>query len=350
TNRKEKTGKDGEHYLRIEDHVKESSDTHPKLWEAWDTGEVPQGYDTIDEVPRNTYVFYAPLVTDGRKLGVIGTEISIGALNYPILQTTLRQLLVIAIVLIVVVAILLWFIDRFYIKRLERINDSIRIYSKDKNARIAGEIDKNDTGNDEISSLANQTAAMISEIDTYMTDLVKNAKEENGNSEQTAAMNELAIRDSLTGIRNKAAYDKEIKSLEWGLDSGEKKFGIAIVDMNSLGAINEAGGREKGDIAIRRLCRSVCVTFAHSPVFRTDGDEFAIILRDNDYNMIEELTEKLYADIGQGLNGRDADKHEGFTAALGYALFDEDKDNSVDDVIRRAYEAMNERKAVMKQL
>ncbi|MCR4596647.1 MAG: hypothetical protein K5673_07680, partial [Lachnospiraceae bacterium] len=47
TNRKEKTGKDGEHYLRIEDHVKESSDTHPKLWEAWDTGEVPQGYDTI---------------------------------------------------------------------------------------------------------------------------------------------------------------------------------------------------------------------------------------------------------------------------------------------------------------
>ena len=62
-----------------------------------------------------------------------------------------------------------------------------------------------------------------------------------------------------------------------------------MVDLNFLKRINDTYGHEQGNIAIKKLCYIVCHVFEHSPVFRIGGDEFVIILENDDYKNIESL-------------------------------------------------------------
>ena len=48
-------------------------------------------------------------------------------------------------------------------------------------------------------------------------------------------LGEQAERDALTGIRNRHAYDNEVKKIEWNMQgSGFREFGIAMIDLNYL--------------------------------------------------------------------------------------------------------------------
>lgn len=85
------------------------------------------------------------------------------------------------------------------------------------------------------------------------------------------AMSRLATLDSLTGIRNKTAFDEQTKVLTEEIERGEKRFGFVLLDLNNLKAINDNFGHEKGDLAIKKLCDIICEVFVHSPVFRVGG-------------------------------------------------------------------------------
>lgn len=62
-----------------------------------------------------------------------------------------------------------------------------------------------------------------------------------------------------------------------------------MIDLNYLKLINDNFGHDKGNIAIKKICNIVCVTFKHSPVFRIGGDEFVVILENEDYDNIHTL-------------------------------------------------------------
>ena len=90
-----------------------------------------------------------------------------------------------------------------------------------------------------------------------------------------------------------------------------------MIDLNFLKVINDTYGHECGNAAIKRLCKLVCKIFAHSPVFRIGGDEFAVILRGSDYENIE----KLVAEFNESTEIMEADDSlqpwEKISAALG---------------------------------
>ena len=162
-------------------------------------------------------------------------------------------------------------------------------------------------------------------------------------------MSELAIKDSLTGIRNKTAYDREVFKIEREIQDGRKTFGVAMVDLNFLKKINDDYGHEKGDVAIQRLCRLVCVTFSHSPVFRIGGDEFVVILKNSDYEAIDSLIEQFNSELGSPSDKDGEELWEKPSAAIGYALYEEAIDQgSYESVFKRADEAMYSRKQEMK--
>ena len=121
-----------------------------------------------------------------------------------------------------------------------------------------------------------------------------------------------------------------------------------MIDLNFLKFINDTFGHEQGNLAIIGLTKLVCKIFAHSPVFRIGGDEFAVILKNDDYKNIKAL-EKTFNDRINELAADDALlPWEKISAALGYALFDPEKDKSTDDVFKRADQNMYERKKAMK--
>ncbi len=96
--------------------------------------------------------------------------------------------------------------------------------------------------------------------------------------------------DSLTGVKNRTAYDSMSEMLARQIEGGQLvQYAIVICRVSGLGWINETKGRAAGNELIREACALICEIFKHSPVFRVSGDKFAVIATGRDYERIEEL-------------------------------------------------------------
>ena len=168
---------------------------------------------------------------------------------------------------------------------------------------------------------------------------------------KASQMSELANKDALTGVRNKTAYDKEIIRMEYALSVGKQTaFGIGMIDLNFLKRINDTYGHEQGDYAIKKLCRVVCATFVHSPVFRIGGDEFVVILEGSDYENVQTLSAELKQKMQSMEEDTNLEPWEKVSASVGFAFYDKDQDTSVLNVFRRADAEMYACKKNMKAM
>ena len=196
--------------------------------------------------------------------------------------------------------------------------------------------------NDEIGDITSRLNEMVDRLNITMRELM--------NTQQHAdAMSRLATRDALTGIRNKTAYDNQIRLLQESFNSGNHEFGFVMVDLNNLKTINDSYGHDKGDIAIKKCCRLICETFTHSPVFRIGGDEFVIVLRESDYRNIDVLLTQFKKKVSILKDNIRLQPWERVSAAIGYALYDDEQDTSVQSVLARADQEMYKKKKKMKQ-
>ena len=112
--------------------------------------------------------------------------------------------------------------------------------------------------------------------------------------------------------------------------------------------INDTYGHGAGDAYIKGCCSILCDTYAHSPVFRIGGDEFVVILERNDYNDVKLLVDTFNSQIAITETNGSLEPWERITAAIGYALYDEETDTSIDDVFCRADKNMYAHKKEMK--
>ena len=168
-------------------------------------------------------------------------------------------------------------------------------------------------------------------------------------NEKIRFANELANKDTLTGIRNKTAYDNEVQKIEFQIaQENFDKFGIAMIDLNYLKLINDNFGHDKGNIAIKKICNIVCVTFKHSPVFRIGGDEFVVILENEDYDNIHTLIKQFRDTLNDISMDETLEPWEKVSAAIGWTMFDKQTDLGVQNVFKRADNLMYEDKKNMK--
>ena len=317
-------------------------------WDTWFTGEKQNGFQIWKNEWGHTYGYYTPLIINGKKLGLIGTEIEVADVNNSILSAAFRISGEISVIMIICIIVLLLFVNDRYVEQIRSLEADIREYEEHKKGDIVNHILSNVKGKNEISSLAYQFANLILEMEEHMNSLSVTAKELEDTKQRADEMNLLAIKDSLTGIRNKTAYDNEIKRLELQFRQGYKDFGIVMIDLNYLKKINDTYGHERGNAAIKKLCYIVCHVFAHSPVFRIGGDEFVVILERNDYNDVKLLVETFNSQIAITETNGSLEPWERITAAIGYALYDEETDTSIDDVFCRADKNMYAHKKQMK--
>ena len=338
---------DGDHIILCLD-VYEDPEKYPVIWEVWETGQTVDKQDVFNNEYGHNYAFYSPLYINGNKMGIIAVEIAIEKINKRILKNSLIFSFALLFIVFAGSGVALFFIDKKYIVRIEKLVNNIKQYTQTKDPCIANAIEYDVRTKDEISLLSNQIAAMIFELDRYMKTLVHTTQELTETKQQANELQVLANRDSLTGIRNKTAYDEEIKKLQWEAAGGSRKFGLGMVDLNNLKQINDKYGHDKGNIAIKNLCRVVCTIFKHSPVFRIGGDEFAIILKNTDYENVEKLVEEFEKGIERFSKDESLEPWERISAAIGIALFDPEKDMVVNDVFNRADANMYSRKKKMK--
>lgn len=160
-------------------------------------------------------------------------------------------------------------------------------------------------------------------------------------------INGLAYRDSLTGVKNKTAYQEAAVRLEEQTRLGRPEFAVVVFDINGLKEVNDNYGHDYGDMLIIDACKIICKVFKHSPVYRIGGDEFVSILENVDYQRYSELLTRFQAEIEEFNQYARPDGK--ISIARGIAIFEEETDLTFGDVFKRADDSMYQNKANMKR-
>ncbi len=199
---------------------------------------------------------------------------------------------------------------------------------------------------------------LLSGVPTYMSvKLMRHNQEDNHHmivgisnvdaqikrEKEYAVAQELALKDPLTSVKNKRAYQKTEEKMNQEIQNGSiGSFAIVFCDVNGLKAVNDTLGHAAGDQFIKDACMEICGIFKHSPVFRMGGDEFAVILRGADYDNREELCAQL------SRNNAFFRDSGGIVIANGISVYDPKRDTDVASVFERADTAMYANKKVLK--
>ena len=335
-------------YLYLGDQVSNERKDYPTKWAVWDSGETQKGFQVWDNDYGKTYACYTPIVINGKKMGLIGTEIEIATVNTAILHNTIRQFALIGLVLLIGILILMWLINRRYINRIIALESNVRAYSDAKDSSLAEKMRKDIRGNDELGFLSECIAQMIEETDKYITRLMTVHRKLDTANTNVSKMSELALKDGLTGIRNQTAFSQETKKIDEKIAKGDAKFAIALIDLNELKNINDEYGHDKGNEAIISLSRFICGTFKHSMVFRVGGDEFVAVLLNEDYENRENLIRNARNTLNKIKSDKTLPTWKKNGAAIGLATYDPKQDKSIHDVTRRADANMYEQKNIIK--
>ena len=176
-------------------------------------------------------------------------------------------------------------------------------------------------GKDEVGALTKTFKRMGDNMKAHISDL-----------------NKRAYVDALTSVRNKGAFATFIEELQKKLDEGVQdcdSFAIGVFDCDNLKVVNDKYGHDKGDIYLKTSCRLICRVFRHSPVFRIGGDEFAVVLSNNDLQNREALVSELVQSM-EDISASAENRWEQIHVAMGIAVFNPRLDHSVIDTVRRA--------------
>ena len=96
----------------------------------------------------------------------------------------------------------------------------------------------------------------------------------------------------MTGLGNRVAFEQELANIETALDA---ELGLFLIDVNGLKELNDTRGHEAGDGLLRAVAQRLrqCVDSSAGRLYRVGGDEFVILLRDEELRSRDELKEKL---------------------------------------------------------
>lgn len=290
-----------------------------------------------------------PVIVDGEVVAHVCLDISMNDIKAKERNYVLAATLAIIVLTILVVVVATLIMNKTLIKQIRMLSDTAKNYCSENNEVQHHSFEALQINSrDEIEQLLSSMKQMESDMNANITALLDTKTVLKETEEEANTMRSLAVRDALTGIRNKTAYDAEVKKIEEEMAAGPIAFGLAMVDLNFLKRTNDTYGHEKGNVAIKKLCMLVCDVFEHSPVFRIGGDEFIVILRNRDYEQVDELVDAFNAHLATYQNDTTLEPWEQISAAIGYARFDQNKDKTVEEVFQRADQAMYACKTAMK--
>ena len=171
------------------------------------------------------------MIIDEQEMGLIGAEIDVANVNTAILNNTLRQFPIIGLIFVSGLLLMTVIFNRHIIRRITKLEANVTDYSKTKDAYVAEEIRKNIRGRDEISSLSEGIARMIVDIRDYIESLTVVNQELDDAHSKAARLSELAMKDGLTGIRNRTAYKQKTDRLEKKAAENAVEYAIAVIDI-----------------------------------------------------------------------------------------------------------------------
>jgi len=169
---------------------------------------------------------------------------------------------------------------------------------------------------------------------------VKGYIDHRGKSYKSEIYKELAYKDSLTGGKNRMAFQQEIEYLFKNNDSLNDLCFI-IFDLNNLKKINDEYGHVSGDQGIITAYNCIEEHFnSLGNCYRIGGDEFACLLKIKDEKILKKRLQEFKGAIKEINKSFDFP----FDIASGYAFYDEEIDYSPKELIHRGDKEMYKEK------
>lgn len=156
-------------------------------------------------------------------------------------------------------------------------------------------------------------------------------------------LNELYIRDSMTGLLNRFGYKIMAQSLFEENQKTGKNTVIIFSDINSMKGINDKYGHLHGDLAIKTVAEIIQKNFPEDWLkIRYGGDEYMVIGSEQADRKIEEICEKVTTELARRVH-RMALPYV-LTISIGYKIVSADSKMSLEDAVNAADEIMYDKK------
>lgn len=149
---------------------------------------------------------------------------------------------------------------------------------------------------------------------------------------------EEAMRDGLTGINNRKAFDKNLEDISKN-KLPEDTFVFAMIDLDNFKKINDNFGHQEGDKALI-IAAEIILTEAkkyNGNAFRYGGDEFVIIFRNEKYNDIFKTCLKIKALYEKSLTRQMKEVNSSMSFGLSECRGDEDLNDQISIADEQMY-------------
>ncbi|WP_255448491.1 sensor domain-containing diguanylate cyclase [Telmatospirillum sp. J64-1] len=151
---------------------------------------------------------------------------------------------------------------------------------------------------------------------------------------------QLSRTDSLTGLFNRRAFFEELGRRFSRLSRDNRSAALIYVDLDNFKLVNDIHGHQRGDealLAVRDLL--VSSTRPIDLVARLGGDEFAIWLEGADEKTAV-MRGNALLEAAEGLSCFSGDAEHPLLLSLGIAVYDPSRNETLEQLIARADEAM----------
>jgi diguanylate cyclase (GGDEF)-like protein len=159
-------------------------------------------------------------------------------------------------------------------------------------------------------------------------------------------MNELAIRDGLTGLYNRRYMDVVVKKIIQQVNRSGSAVGFLMADLDYFKKYNDSYGHQAGDKLLRELSEMFRSMLQRKSdyVFRYGGEEFAFLLPSTDLETAEKFAAKIIENT-LALNIPHSSNQLGLvTVSVGVSFIDSNHNKNFEELVEIADKALYEAK------
>jgi diguanylate cyclase (GGDEF)-like protein len=151
-------------------------------------------------------------------------------------------------------------------------------------------------------------------------------------------LHDMAIRDPLTGIYNRALLYDRLKQLFVEYRRTPGRAGVLLIDLVRFKYVNDLLGHHTGDLLLKDVVERIAAALRESDTLaRLGGDEFVVILPDTDTEQATQVAQKIIQAMQPGF---EVEGHKlSASVSIGVTLMPEHADD-VDTLLRNADYAM----------
>jgi diguanylate cyclase (GGDEF)-like protein len=220
------------------------------------------------------------------------------------------EILAISLITIVLIIAIGSYTVRHYMKPIDRLIEAFSSVKKGEYKQISPQ------------GYAKEFAGMIQ----VYNDSIKNLEEVH------EILEEVADRDSLTGVYNRRSFDKALELLDDKIKLASlNNVGMLMLDIDNFKSLNDTQGHLIGDEVLKEFVAITTKIVGDQSIFRFGGDEFAITLTDVPNETSAMMAEKIRLQAEQSLRG--------CTVSIGIASYPEHTD-SIDELLNLADKAL----------